>query len=290
MANVAPLGPDDSIATQLLIPCGILQVIVVVLYVARMYARLHPVPKLWLDDYTISLATAISITGYALQIAACKHGLGRHNAYVTSREQAAALHYLFGLYSIWVVGVGLVRVSIACTLLRVWDVKAWRWTLWALIIVQMISVTSTFIVQFTECHPLRAMWDVVPGAKCWTPAQMHTFGYVFAITNIALDFVLSLMPIAFLRRLRRPLAERIVIAFLMALGLVATAAAIIKTSYMRDFAITGDTLRDIVHINMWCKIEEQLGIVAYSTNGSHVLSSIDRQCGHVDTGEGAKRG
>lgn len=57
MANVAPPGPDDSIAKQLLIPCGILQVVVVVLYVARMYARLHPIPKLWWDDYTISLAT-----------------------------------------------------------------------------------------------------------------------------------------------------------------------------------------------------------------------------------------
>lgn len=130
------------------------------------------------------------------------------------------------------------------------------------------------------------------------------------------------MPIVFLRMLRRPLSERIIIAFLMALGLVAGAAAIIKTSYMRDFAITGDTLRDVVHINMWCKIEEQLGIAAvcipplkslsghvlrkfglptfssrtrgsryystlkYNTNGSHILGSIDQHRTRMNTGEG----
>jgi hypothetical protein len=57
----SPPGPDDSIASQLLVPCGILQGIVIVTYTARMIARLRPAPNLWWDDYTITLATVSAV-------------------------------------------------------------------------------------------------------------------------------------------------------------------------------------------------------------------------------------
>jgi hypothetical protein len=56
----SPPGPDDSIASQLLIPCGTLQGIVIVTYTARMIVRLRPA-NLWWDDYTITLATVSAV-------------------------------------------------------------------------------------------------------------------------------------------------------------------------------------------------------------------------------------
>lgn len=76
------------------------------------------------------------------------------------------------------------------------------------------------------------------------------------------DFILSLMPLTFVRKLHRPLPERILISCLMALGLLATASAVYKTSIMDRYTISGDTTRDVIPLNTWAKIEEQLGIIA----------------------------
>jgi hypothetical protein len=48
----------------------------------------------------------------------------------------------------------------------------------------------------------------------------------------------------------------------MALGLLATASAVYKTSIMDRYTISGDTTRDVIPLNTWAKIEEQLGIIA----------------------------
>ena len=70
------------------------------------------------------------------------------------------------------------------------------------------------------------------------------------------------MPLTFIRKLHRPLPERILISCLMALGLLATASAIYKTSIMDRYSLSGDTSRDVIPLNTWAKIEEQLGIIA----------------------------
>ncbi|KAH7028257.1 hypothetical protein B0J12DRAFT_684233 [Macrophomina phaseolina] len=274
MANTVPPGPDNSIASQLLIPCGILQALVCIIYIARMHARFRPVRTVWWDDYTISVAVALSIVGFSLQIAACKHGMGRHNYYVPSDDQSAALHYLFVMYCTWVFCVGLIRLSVAFLLLRFFDTPAWRWSLRILVASIILSIIGGIIAQLIECRPLRAMWEAVADAKCWTNTEMQIFGYVQSIITIIQDCVLSLIPIAFLKKLRRPLAERIVVACLMALGLTASAAAIIKLSHLNQFGITGDTLRDLILLNKWSKIEEQLGIVA--TCIPPLKSSVER--------------
>ncbi|KAH7028271.1 hypothetical protein B0J12DRAFT_704697 [Macrophomina phaseolina] len=262
MANAVPPGPDDSIALQTLVPCGILQAIAVTLFVARMYTRLRPVRNLWWDDYIISVAIATSVPAYSLQITACKHGLGRHTYYVSSEDLSTTMHHLFGLYCLNLVGVGLVRISVACSLLRFLPSKDWQRTLFVLIAIQVLSIIVAMIMQFIECRPVRAMWEVVPDNECWTPAQMQAWGYAYSAFMLTQDIILSLIPITFIRKLRRPLPERIVIACVMALGLVASAAVVIKIVYMRHFDITGDALRILVQVIKWGKIEELLGISA----------------------------
>ena len=61
----------------------------------------------------------------------------------------------------------------------------------------------------------------------------------------------------FVWKLNRPLLERILITVLMALGLCATGAAVLKLYYLRAYNLTvNDSLRIMVVLFIWCRIEE----------------------------------
>jgi hypothetical protein len=65
------------------------------------------------------------------------------------------------------------------------------------------------------------------------------------------------MPMFFVWKLNRPLLERILITVLMALGLLATGAAVLKLYYLRAYNLTvNDSLRIMVVLFIWCRIEE----------------------------------
>jgi hypothetical protein len=65
------------------------------------------------------------------------------------------------------------------------------------------------------------------------------------------------MPMFFVWKLNRPLLERILITVLMALGLFATGAAVLKLYYLRAYNLTvNDSLRIMVVLFIWCRIEE----------------------------------
>lgn len=72
------------------------------------------------------------------------------------------------------------------------------------------------------------------------------------------------MPLPFIWQLRRSRFERIVVGALMCLGLVATFAAIQRLVDMAYQHFTGDVMHDIIIPNIWCMLEEVIGITAVS--------------------------
>jgi hypothetical protein len=69
------------------------------------------------------------------------------------------------------------------------------------------------------------------------------------------------MPVQLIRTLQRALREKILISCLMAMGLIATGIAAYKMTLSQQ-ANTGDLLSTTVKLSIWCKLEEQVGIIA----------------------------
>lgn len=78
---------------------------------------------------------------------------------------------------------------------------------------------------------------------------------------IGMDFCLALMPIILIRTLSRPTREKILIACLMATGLLATAFACYKTTTFHTKG-EGDQLITSVDSTFYAKLEQVLGIIA----------------------------
>ena len=84
-----------------------------------------------------------------------------------------------------------------------------------------------------------------------------------AVVSVSTDVMLSLAPISFLWNLKRPLRERLVLGFLMGLGLLAGVSSIIKNIMIADFGKPGlDMWAMNVSISTWTSLEMLLGIIA----------------------------
>ena len=78
---------------------------------------------------------------------------------------------------------------------------------------------------------------------------------------VAIDFILAILPLHLIRTLNRPIGEKILIGFLMSLGLIAGAIAGYRMS-ISNATFSGDLLSTTVMMSLWCMLEVLLGIMA----------------------------
>lgn len=208
-------------------------------------------------------------------MAAVSKGFGRHNYYVTPDKSVEILRNLFCVEILGIWASSLARISVACMLLQFEISVSWKATLWIAIFLQLGVAFSSNICQFMQCRPLVAMWNIVPGAGCWAPRRTWIYSCVLVGMNcekspeykivtkcrpgaiVISDLTFALMPMFLIWKLGRKLLERILVSVLMALGLCAFSAVIVRAHYMKDFNVTvEDTFREMMNLFMWCRIEE----------------------------------
>jgi hypothetical protein len=132
------------------------------------------------------------------------------------------------------------------------------------------------LFQFLNCRPLRASWQPVYDVRCWPRHYVREFGWAssgmfngsIVCTRIteagiltAMDFILAFMPIHLIRTLNRSTRERVLICFMMSLGIMAGVISSYKIS-ISDKTFAGDLLSGTVLLAMWNELEALLGIVA----------------------------
>jgi hypothetical protein len=167
---------------------------------------------------------------------------------------------------LWAWSMAAIKISFALMLLRIEQASAWRRFLWAMIALQIVVAVFNTLGIFLQCIPFEKSWDllgVVPGS-CWSKRTQSISTIVVSVINIITDFVFATLPIGFLRKVQRPIRERLVVGILMGLGVFAGVASIIKITAATQFGRTGDMINESVGIGMWSVIEEQIGLIAIS--------------------------
>jgi hypothetical protein len=135
----------------------------------------------------------------------------------------------------WAWSTGLIKISIAWMLLRFQRTKGWRFFVYAMIALNVFFICFLGIANIFNCVPYQSQWSfsgkysVEKGnKKCWpVAAQMSTI-YATVTINVVSDVVLSLVPLSFLRKVQRPLREKIVIGCLLGLGVFASVFSILR--------------------------------------------------------------
>jgi hypothetical protein len=120
------------------------------------------------------------------------------------------------------------------------------------------------LVAILQCIPLAAIWDPKHhlDAKCVGPGRVEYVSNFVGGFSIATDLVLSLFPLTFLLRLRRPRVEKVLISILMAVGLTASAASITKAVYIQNWVNDPDGMFFGFTISTLSTMEMLIGSIA----------------------------
>ncbi|KAF1851479.1 uncharacterized protein K460DRAFT_362218 [Cucurbitaria berberidis CBS 394.84] len=263
MATTMVIPPYSNKVATYLVPVCILGAIALLLVIARIYTRVTRTKRLYLDDWLILMAEPLSLVGILIAITASAHGWGHPTAYINPKNLKPVRKLQFALQTVWLITFCLVRLSVSCSLLRFGNDRLWRWPLYFIMGGQVLISSSYVVIQFGQCRPVSANWENVPGVKCWPTQPIIDYGWAVAAIYIVMDLTLSLMPIRLIRTLHRSTSEKVLICFLMALGLFATAVACAKMTTFTSFG-KGDFMQATILPSMWAKVEEQVGIIATS--------------------------
>lgn len=111
---------------------------------------------------------------------AIRFGFGRYNDDLSPPDLVKILKCFFplGLVAFW--ASSLARIAIGGMLLRFPISKAWHVVLWALIVTQFAMAIGADIFQLLQCRPIRALWEPVPGAECWSAETSRIYTYIYA--------------------------------------------------------------------------------------------------------------
>ncbi|KAL1623545.1 hypothetical protein SLS56_008249 [Neofusicoccum ribis] len=159
------------------------------------------------------------------------------------------VHSLFPYYA----SLCLVKVSALLQMLRIFKIPRVRTSILCLLAFVAVFGIWTFVSALLTCHPLAYMWDqTIPGGHC---INQLPFLYANAAINIALDILVTLLPLPVLRRLRLTTRQKRGLMAVFALGLLATTTSIIRLRALTDLHNASDFTHAITPLCIWSAIE-----------------------------------
>ncbi|KAK0616436.1 hypothetical protein B0T14DRAFT_568039 [Immersiella caudata] len=198
-------------------PCVAIALSLAIIAVSlRFWARAGIVRVTGLEDWFI-----LASLGFSAAITACvglqlRHGLGKHAVYVSPDDVQEFFKLSIIITILYVLSMTFTKLSILCLYIRVLSYDAVR--LAAKILLGIVLVSHAYIVATlcTACVPFDAFWDFAkrPTAFC----QPQPVYWSHAGLNIVTDFLIFILPLTVLHKIRCPRPQKVALAVIFLLA------------------------------------------------------------------------
>lgn len=102
-------------------------------------------------------------------------------------------------------------------LLRIATKKIFKYILYGIMTITVLSSIAIDIVIISWCRPLPAAWGAVPG-KCGPATTNANVGYFYLAVCILTDWMLAILPAVMLHDVQLKRRVKVSVAFVLALG------------------------------------------------------------------------
>ena len=139
------------------------------------------------------------------------HGFGQHGG-----DPTFFLHVLYYDEILYTTGIALTKLSVLAFYRRIFSIK--RPLKIAILFIGAFTIAwwlSITVASILQCVPIRAYWDPIIKGRC---EKKYPFFLGVAIPNIALDFVLLILPLHPLWRLNMKRSHKMALVVVFVLG------------------------------------------------------------------------
>ncbi|OAG36316.1 hypothetical protein AYO21_09481 [Fonsecaea monophora] len=268
-AAATPQYKDESNAGALLAIHGTFGGVAILTVLLRVFVRAFLLKSLGTDDYVMIAAAVCEVGVIVCFVGESNAGqLGRHPALVSLPDSTLFSHWRFFHSIIIMVGISLVKISIAFFLRRfVLSKNHQRFLLGCIVFLVAFTISCAGTLIFNCGTRVDANWNfglrATGQAKCFSNNTFTNIGIFNSSVNIATDVLFALLPIPVVWKLQANLRTKLTLCFVLGLGLFACASSIIKTVKQAHALEDPDwTFHDSFF--MWNNIEFNIGILAAS--------------------------
>ncbi|ORY08687.1 hypothetical protein BCR34DRAFT_488389 [Clohesyomyces aquaticus] len=231
--------------------------------IARMYVRVSMIRNVGWDDYTMIFAMCLCIAGQGVVIPEVYYGAGKHIEYIALTDLPKSSRLNFISQPIYLIAICVVKISIGFFLLRIAIHAFYRRVIIGIMAFIAFYTTGCFLTVMLQCTNLAVQWDPTAKGVCWSPKTLHALSYTNVALNIATDLLLAvIIPIPMLWNVQMNMRQKASVMAILSLGLFATAACLVKISYLPNYGKTGDWLWDSRNITIWTIVECNVGIIS----------------------------
>ncbi|KAF8463287.1 hypothetical protein BDZ91DRAFT_311987 [Kalaharituber pfeilii] len=269
--------------------CIALTALMLIICSARLYTRAFIVHSLEWDDYTMAAAAVLAACLPGPIIAGVvNYGLGLPEELADVTTIVHIRRFTYANMIIFQFAIGLSKASLILTTRRfARSSNAYMYLLNSIVaFVALYTVSSTLALAF-RCTPISAAWDNEsygsPGKCPGAP-----FYLTIILLNVITDFVVLVLPMPLLVRLRIAPAQRYLVLFLFALGSFSCSASLIRVFIV----IRAYKYRNFweMNVHLWAIIEVNIAIICGSIPPLNALfrhlwygPAADRAASHQST-------
>ncbi|KAI0123213.1 hypothetical protein BJ170DRAFT_103775 [Xylariales sp. AK1849] len=221
---------------------------------------------LGIDDYTFFAGLILWIVSTTFAILACWNGLGAHVGRYTPEQGIIALRWYCFFQDFYIWSNIPIKSSLCLTLIRISNQTWISYVLYFIIFVVSSSSIGTNIYLQTNCTPFDARWNhTLPGATCRSATGTVELAIIFSAINIIVDWTVALLPVFILWRVQMPRKQKLSAMAILACGIFASSATVIRLRSLQNFTDVHDYLYGLAPLVKWTTVELGLAFIAGST-------------------------
>ncbi|KAE8144631.1 hypothetical protein BDV25DRAFT_166380 [Aspergillus avenaceus] len=150
-----------------------------------------------------------------------------------------------------------IKISIICFYRRIFTMKAFQWTSFALNTLITAWGIGIFLACALQCRPLRGYWDKSINGHCFDQNKFFIVNQGF---NVAVDFVILFLPIPMIWGLQRAWQDKLALNGVFALGAFVCFASIYRIVVL-FWIEPADTTYTVHQATLWTHIEPSVGLI-----------------------------
>ncbi|KAG7129156.1 hypothetical protein HYQ45_011577 [Verticillium longisporum] len=232
MDGATPLPADVNRGPQILGVCGAMVGLALVFVVLRVYVRVAIIRQLGWDDYCMIVAMAVMFAEMMVIISQVGYGAGRHVEFIEPKSNVVeGLRLNFVTQPLCLIALCLTKVSVGLFLLRMTPSARFRKFILGMVIFTVLSATGNL-------------------------------PFFNSSVSVVTDFVFAVLPVPILWNVQLNWKVKSAVAGILSLGIFATAAAIVKITFLGEYGKHGDFLFDSSDLTIWTTVEICTAIVA----------------------------
>ncbi|QRC98512.1 hypothetical protein JI435_045660 [Parastagonospora nodorum SN15] len=258
-----PVRPDENQGPTILAATLTVTIAALFAVIARLYVRLRMIRNVGWDDYVMVTSMILCIAGQCIIIPQVYYGAGRHIEYIEIHEFQNSFRLNFVTQPLYLFAICLTKLSVGFFLLRIAVQPFYKKLIIGIMCFMSFYTIGCFFTIVLQCTDLRVQWDQTVKGTCWSTKTLKSLSYSNQALNILTDVAFSVaIPIPMLWNVQMNRRQKASIIGILGLGMFATAAAVVKLSYVSTYGRSGDWLWDSRDLTIWTVIECNVAIIA----------------------------